>query len=100
MNKSLKKTEKKPGYDESGNPVTVGGEIINRDTFGVGLVGRDQYVKERNILNSYNKILQTHEELKKMKGHKTKNDKKMDAIRGSLSENEMEMNVVKKLRRN
>lgn len=76
--------------------MTVGGEIINRDTAGVGLVGRDQYVKERNILHSYNKIVKTHEELKKMKGS-SKHNQQMDAMRGSLSDNEMEMNVVKKI---
>lgn len=75
MNYNLKKKQKKPGHDENGNPVTVGGEIINRDTFGVGLVGRDQYVKERNILNSYNKIIETHEELKRMKGSTSKHSK-------------------------
>lgn len=77
--------------------MTVGGEIINRDTAGVGLVGRDQYVKERNILHSYNKIVKTHEELKRMKGRSSKHNKQMDAMRGSLSDNEVEMNVVRKI---
>lgn len=63
----------------------------------MGLVGRDQYVQERNILNSYNKIIETHEELQKMKGRNSKHKKQMDAMRGSIPENEIEM--VKKIQR-
>ena len=97
MNKNLKQKELKPGHDEDGNPVTVGGEIINRDTMGVGLVGRDQYVKERNILHSYNKLVKTHEELKQLKGASSKHNLQMDAMRGSLSDGETEMNVIRKI---
>ena len=67
---------------------------------GVGLVGRDQYVKERNILHSYNKIVKTHEDLQRMKGSSSKHNLQMDAMRGSISDNETEMNVIRKIQKN
>ena len=37
MNDNNTKKKVKPGHDADGNPVTIGGERINRDNF----VGRD-----------------------------------------------------------
>ena len=47
------------GVDSDGNPVTIGGEKVNRDNY----VTKDRYLKERAILESYDKINNLNNEL-------------------------------------
>jgi len=47
------------GHDASGNPVTVGGERLERTNY----VTKDKYLKERAILENYNKIKDLNNEL-------------------------------------
>ena len=58
------RTELPPfGFDEEGNPVTAGGEKLDRNNYTT----KDRYVKERAILENYNKIKDLTNELQELK---------------------------------
>ena len=51
------------GHDSQGNPITAGGEIVERGNY----VTKDRYLKERAILENYNKIRDLNNELADLK---------------------------------
>ena len=58
------RTELPPfGFDEEGNPVTAGGEKLDRNNYTT----KDRYMKERAILENYNKIKDLTNELQDLK---------------------------------
>ena len=51
------------GMDEEGNPVTAGGERVDRSNY----VTKEKYMQERAILENYNKIKKLNNELADLK---------------------------------
>ena len=47
------------GHDSTGNPVTAGGERVDRSNY----VTKEKYMQERAILDNYNKIKNLNHEL-------------------------------------
>ena len=77
--------EKQEGYDSDGQAITAGGQRITRSNY----VSKDQYLQEREILQTYNNIKKLDGHIKENYNRDTKNKKsinreKMEAMRNSV----------------